>query len=221
MRIYITLLYSILFLCAANADKEIQFYFYKADNVSAKSAVAIIDRKTTFNIEFPKSYFTETFTLPDPISKIYFLPEALPKNEKVPKGAPSITIPKSWKKILVLASKDDKNPIFPVKFTAINANEENFDKGDIMFINSTKQPIFGEIAGDKLNLKSSSVKIVKAPVKGNVSYPAEFFTNKNVEKKFIIRRTWKQSDIARQLIFFYNDEKKKRVAYNYVPVYGM
>jgi len=212
-----------LLILNAHAEVQLQFFFFNAPSDAPKEVMALFNRKSEpLPVKLPKRFFSPTVKIPTGVKTLYFLPSEYKIGKELPEGMPSINIPKGAQKLLVLASPDKANSLLPIKFITINANDDTFGRGDLMFINSTTQAIAGNVGSKELKLSPKKFLKLRKPAKSGETYPVELNSyTREGEKQLLVKRNWQYSDITRQLIFFYHDEHRKKTAMYAAPVYGM
>lgn len=197
------------FKAPANAPKET--YIYQDDNAPLISPL-------------PKNNFSKTIKLKEGDIKLYFLPEALaPGLKEFPKDTPYVNIPSSWNKVLILASKDPRNKLFPVNFYAINANSDRLNLGDVMFVNSSNSKVFGFVGNKKIAIRPNEIKVIKNPAKPLAEYKVELkrVVRKSNKAVLFYRKISRQSANQSSLVLFYNLANSERLTYYCAPIRGL
>ncbi|MGJ8671833.1 hypothetical protein [Rubritalea sp.] len=197
--------------------------FFKAPKGAPETAFIYQTGKAPEEIELNRNNFSESFKLESGDLVLRFLPNELVGDVEFPKGAPSVTIPAAWDKVLLLAFPDPKNTIFPVRFKVINAAAGNFGVGDIMFCNFTDNKIFGYVGKKKLTLKAGSTEVVKnAGVSGG-----EFKTQLDridpatQKRSAFVRQAWRYYATRRSVMFVYSPPGSSSVTYYCAPVWDL
>lgn len=114
---------------------------------------------------------------------------------------------------LVLVIRDgetDELTLFP-----FDSGDSGFGGGKYLFVNLSKTEISGEIGASQFDLKSLGQKLL-APegveVKGDRNYlHTKFYFSKGEDKAQFYSSTWRFSEKARSLVFFFDDPSNDRI----------
>ncbi|MGB6222933.1 hypothetical protein [Haloferula sp.] len=202
-----TALCTLIPLRQASADRTAQIVFIEAAPKSPAKTVAHLPDGATLEIELARHNFSESFSMPSGNLELRFLAAALPREAGIPEGAPSVRIPESWKKVILLAVPDPANKVFPARFHAINANPSEWNVGETLFINFTDRHIVGTFGNRTLKLKPKSRVIEKDASNGKSSYPVRLDSANGDGIRSaanpLIRQTWRHYGDLRQLVYFH------------------
>ncbi|CAA6691932.1 MULTISPECIES: hypothetical protein [unclassified Lentimonas] len=152
------------------ADRVARILYYNAPADAPETAYAHQAGKKPQEVELGRHNFSESFKLAEETKHLFFLPNALPENTPAPSGAPSVEIPISWNKVLIIVLEDESNPTLPIQFKAINANDDAFGPGDTCFVNFSKVTVLGTVGDKDLILKPSEFEIISQPRKDRGMY---------------------------------------------------
>ncbi|MDA9260492.1 hypothetical protein N9P58_01365 [Puniceicoccaceae bacterium] len=204
MRLILNLLaFASIALCA-NAQRDIRILYYDSPKGAPETAY-LYESATAKGEEvgLPRWNFSETYEIRGGARVLNFLPQALPEGEEFPVNAPKVKIPKGWKKVLILAFPDPSNPVLPIRFQAINANDDKFGPGDLLFVNFSEISIFGLVGDKKLLVKPESTSIIKNPIKEKGDYHVKLDSvNDGIESRsWLLRQTWRHQPQVRRVIF--------------------
>lgn len=219
-----TSLYTVIITVAlsslAIAERTAQILYFKAPQTAPKEAVIYQGKSEPVEVLLPKNNFSISYKLASGDIVLKFLPSLLNEDEKFPVNAPSLNIPASWEKVLILAFSDPKNPVMPVRFKAVNASQGTLGKGDRMFINFTDNNVFGLVGKKKLSLKANSTAIVKIIARPKEEYRVQLDRIDPVLKKRLplIRQMWRHSARRRSLILIYSPAGSTSVTYYNAPI---
>ncbi len=218
---HILILLSAIALSSTLSARTAKILYFKAPAKAPTETYIYQDVKDPLIASLPRNNFTETIQLKDGDIKLYFLPKALPPEfEAFPKNTPHVVIPASWSKVLILASSDPDNKVFPVRFLAVNANTDKIKNGDLMFINSSNSSVFGFVGSKKLALKPKSKAIIKNPARPSEEYTIELnrIHEKSDKPVLFYRKIYRQSVNQSALILFYNSARTGRLSYYCAPI---
>lgn len=180
--------------------------------------------KDAIKVPLPKNNFSNTIELADGDIKLYFLESKFEgSNEDFPKNAPSVSIPAAWEKVLIFAHTDSSNPVLPIKFKVVNANQDKLAVGDLMFINSSDSDIYGMVGSQKLSLKAKTTAIITKQGVSKKLYDVKLNRldkERNISVAFI-RQSWPLSSSRSAVVFIYKSMNSNRVTYYTAPVRGL
>lgn len=205
----------VLLLCTSQAKRTVQFIYFNQPSDTSKSSFMYASGKEPVEVEFPKYNFSTHYELEAGEQTLEFLPQLLPDRKEIPVGTPNVTIPSSWKKALILVFNDSKNSVMPIKLKAIDASPSNFDLGQIMFINFSRNTIYGAVGDQKI-----MVHPLKKTVAKNISYTdRQFIVNlkqRSADEKQdyrFLEKVFVYYEKQRSLIFIYTPEGDKNISY--------
>ncbi|MGJ8677150.1 MAG: hypothetical protein ACSHX0_06515 [Akkermansiaceae bacterium] len=176
---YMTLLVLCIFNGLASAERVARVLYYGASKSAPQKAYVYQANEEVQEVELERYNFSKSFKLASGSTRLAFLPSALTSTEEgvsIPKNAPFLSIPESWKKVLILVFEDSSNTVMPIQFKAINASDNTFGPGELLFVNLSQLTIFGMVGDKKLVCKPNSKEIVSKPIQGRGSYPSKLYT---------------------------------------------
>ncbi len=194
-------------------------YLQSGSNAPAETYVHTVKGEAIVT-PLPRSNFSKTFYIPKGDTKLAFTAGALEEDEEVPAEAPSVLIPASWEKALLLVFKDDKNVVMPIRVQAINASSNHFKKGSMYMINYSKVILFGTLDTKKLVLKPESTQIFEYPGGKNGYYPVKLDAKVKGEKRNrrFIRQMWSYGTDIRHLLFVIPKKAPIHATYYCAPI---
>lgn len=202
------------------ADRTAQILYFRAPKDAPKSVVIYQASEAPFEAKLKRNNFSKSFKLSSGDLVLRFLGSKIVEGEEFPVGAPSVSVPAAYEKILILAFPDPQNPVLPVRFKVINANQGSFGEGDRMFINFTDNKIAGAVGRKKLELDPLSIAVVKNAAGPKEEYPVSLDRLAPGQNKPVtfIRQNWRQSATQRSLIFIFSPPGGSGVTYYNAPV---
>lgn len=185
--------------------------YYGAPADAPKSAFAYQARQETqeqaiqepLEVQLPRHNFSRSVELAGGRVQLTFLPSVLPEDSPIPQAAPSVMIPKQWTKVLILVFADPSNPVLPIRLKAVNANDDVFGPGDLLFINYSKISIFGLVGDQKLLVHPEKMKVVTDPIPEMGEYQVKLDSvEDNIEsRRWLMRQTWRHHPEVRRVVF--------------------
>lgn len=197
-------------------------YFNAAEGAPEKMMI-YQNGKEPLEAELPRNNFSQKIELIDGPLKLYFLPDIMPAGVDFPVDAPSLQVSETWDKVLILAFADPENPIFPVRFRAINARDDSFGDGDYLFLNFSKMAIGGYFGSDKFILPSKESKVVSAPVseKGDFKVRLDAIDKQSMKRQRFMRKTWRYDPSCRNVVLVIPLDPPRNLTYYVAPVRDM
>ncbi len=193
--------------------RPVSILYYKAPAVAPEKAFIYGSKeKEVIETPLPRYYFSETFYIRKGLQKLSFLPGLLEEGEEVPSGAPSVTIPEDWKKVLLLVFNNQENSIMPIRVKAINASDNVFGNGSIYIANLTELALIGTLGDKEIKMAPKSTKVVKGL---NGFYPAkiDYIVRGSSSPLRFIRQTWKQTNNKRNILLVLPQDPPSRATY--------
>jgi hypothetical protein len=210
----LSVIFCIFLAASAFADRVARILYYDAPAGAPENAFVYqtrTDKKSKAGkvveaaqeIVLERHKFSKSFSLTGGDLRLAFLPSILPEDASFPAGAPGVDIPKQWKKVLILAFADPSNPTMPVRFKALNANDDVFGPGEMLFINFSKFSIFGLVGEKKLLLHPEKTAVISNPIpnKGEYQVKLDSVENDIESRRWLMRQTWRHHPNVRRLVF--------------------
>jgi hypothetical protein len=139
------------------------------------------------------------------------LAEPVEKPELIPVDAPTVLIPETIGDAYLLCSPDPANPVVPVQMRVVDAGEEKFRVGQMLWFNQTSHEIGGKLGDKEVLIKPMESAIVDSPTSDSNSYAVIIsYRIKDGEDFLPITETrWMHDPRSRQLVFIFNEEGKR------------
>lgn len=177
--------------------------YYGAPADAPKNAFVYQAGKTAQEVALKRHNFSKSFDLAGGDLRLSFLPSLLPEGVPFPQAAPSLDIPKQWKKVLILVFSDPSNPIMPIRLKALNANDNVFGPGEMLFINYSEISIFGLVGEKKLLLHPETTEVISNPIpkKGEYQVKLDSVDSEVESRRWLMRQTWRHQPSVRRVVF--------------------
>lgn len=188
---------------SAHADRVARILYHGAPAAAPKNAYVHQSGKEAQEVVLGRHNFSKSFDLAGGDLRLSFLPEPLPPGVPFPEAAPVLNIPKQWKKVLILVFPDPSNPIMPIRLKAINANDDVFGPGELLFINYSKISIFGLLGEKKLLVHPEQMKVISSPIpeKGEYQVKLDSVEDDIESRRWLMRQTWRHQPSVRRVVF--------------------
>ncbi|CAA7072518.1 hypothetical protein, partial [Lentimonas sp. CC11] len=202
---------SIFAIVSAHADRVARILYYGAPKSAPKTSFVYTaqgedySRRDPQEVVLERHNFSKSFDLADGAVRLGFLPQRLPKRAVFPDAAPSLSIPASWSKVLILVFEDPNNPIMPIRVQAIDASDTVFGPGELLFINYSEASIFGMVGDKKLILKPQTTVLLSEPAKEKGSYRVKLDSVKDTieTRQWLLRQSWRHEPEVRRVVFVF------------------
>ncbi|MDQ8196179.1 hypothetical protein QEH59_17215 [Coraliomargarita sp. SDUM461004] len=167
--------------------------YYDAPDSAPKDAFIYQGDEAAGRVPLPRRNFSKPFELAEGALRVSLLPAALAEGVSIPEQAPAIQIPKEWDKVLILAFPDPNNPIFPIRLKALDASDDVFGPGELLFINFAEVSIFGMVGEQKLLLHPETIQVISHPIPDKGEYQIKLDSVKNdiESRRWLMRQTWR------------------------------
>lgn len=203
------------------SGRTIQFMYFNQPADAPRKVFMFEGEKQPVEVNLPKHHFTPSFEVGAGQNSLYFLPALPDKKQGVPKGAPSVTIPAGWQKVLVVAFQDLENSVVPVKFRAFDASPANFDNSDTLFINLSSKVIHGTLGSARVDVKPETTLVVKnAPADGKDYNVTLWQMNSDESENYrFLTKVFKHYTDRRRVFFIFMTEEMSEPDY-YISTIG-
>ncbi|MGJ8652753.1 MAG: hypothetical protein ACSHX8_05730 [Opitutaceae bacterium] len=212
----------ISFLVSLNygQGRPVRILYYQSPADAPTEAFIYAGKELLTKTDLPRSNFSDTFEIPGGDIQLRFLSQAIGIEQKMPKRAPSATIPEAWQKVLLLVFENAENPILPVRVQAIDASDHVFGAGSVYFMNFSEVGIAGMVGDKQLKLRPKSINVIKNPISENGFYEAKLdaYVAKGEKPRRFIKQMWKHSDQTRMVLFILPKPAPRHVTYYCAPV---
>ena len=138
---------------------------------SAPRKLHLYDGVGSTEVDLPRLNLSKIYRLRPGDISITLLPSRPASPEEVPTGAPVVKIPAEIKDFYLILTHDPGNKVVPVKLHVISANTKGFKRGEMLWLNLTKNPVAGMIGSKKLRLPAKGKVKIASPVSKPGNYP--------------------------------------------------
>ncbi|MGD7652205.1 MAG: hypothetical protein ACQCXQ_03250 [Verrucomicrobiales bacterium] len=207
----------------AQAERPVQLLYYQSPPDAPSKAFVYAGGAMVAEADLPRANFSKTVNIPDGELRLRFLPEPLAEGAKIPKGTPTVRIPESWSKVLLLVFENEENAVMPIRVRALDASDNVFGPGSIFMMNFSQIRVGGMVGDKRLDLRPRSSSIIKKPLKKNGYYPTELYslTKKGAKPQRFVKQMWEYNDKTRQVFFVLPKPAPLHATYYCAPVRGL
>jgi len=219
-----TLFPALLLLLPSSAREEttqtrtIRLLFHNAPG-NAPRAVHLHDGKTSQEVQLPRMNLSPIYRIPGGALKLRMLAAPVGDPESIPQEAPAIFIPETIGDAYLLCFFDPDIPVVPVRVRVVDAGEEKFRNGQMLWINLTPHAVGGTLGDKKLTLNPNGRQIVDAPGDGEESYPVVISYMMDGDNRVypICQTRWIQDMRSRHLVFVFTEPDRRLPRIRGVP----
>jgi hypothetical protein len=206
-------------LCVNGQEKtvSVRFVSFPVSSTSAPIELLVEEGKS-IPVELPTTCLSTVYKVPAlsqwNLGKMNIVIDDKGKEKKTFKSyGKAKSTGSSQQLILVIrkgSSYEDGFKLIPLKY-----NKENFGGGEYFIMNTTKIDIGLELGTTKVALKPRGYKLVKPKaskvVNGRKHLYVKSYYRSGAKMKPFYSSTWRLSDNARNLVFFYHEPVKKKI----------
>ncbi|MEK7953383.1 hypothetical protein [Luteolibacter soli] len=161
------------------------------------------DGKAAQEVELPRMNLSKVYELPSGALTLRMLPALPTKDQPLPAGAPSATVPETTGDLYLLLSPDAENKVAPVRMQVIDASADRFKAGQMMWFNLTANDVGGSVGKQQLVLKTRSKIVLDPPASTLESYNVNLtFRIPGKEALYPLCETqWNHDPAVRTIVF--------------------
>jgi len=200
--------------------RPVKVIYYMAPKNAPKMAHLYVAKKEVAKTPLPTQNFSDTFSIPKGDLQIHFSPKTLAEDQLPSPQLPTIHVPKSWKKILLVVFHHPKNKAMPIRVKAINASDNHFPTGSTYILNLSKIGVKGTIGKKEILIKPRSHLILKNAIAGNGYYPVNLqsYVQGETRPRRFIKQMWQKSDQVRNVLFILPKPAPLHATYYTAPI---
>ena len=182
--------------------REIRAMFIQPPQ-DAPQTVHLHSGKKSFELELPSRSLSPEVKVPNGELVFAVLPEALAAGATPPEGAPTVTIPESWSRCILLFFPDPKNPVVPARIMPVDGSTARFPKGETLIYNVSSATMVGKFGDKVVSVKPGKTGVVKPPRDSFGAYPVaiDCILKGSKNRKAVCRTNWQHDPEARQILF--------------------
>jgi len=191
-------------------SRMIRILFLNAPQSAPKTA-HLHDGSTSQEVELPRMNLSPLYEVPTGPLNLRLLDKSVEDPKQIPDKAPAALIPETIGDAYLLCISDPNNPVLPVRIDVVDAGNEKFRDGMMLWFNLTPHSIGGMLGKEKIQIKPHARVLVNAPVDKEDSYPVILlYMIKGDEKIYPICETrWMHDPRSRQLVFVFSEADRR------------
>ena len=193
----------LLITSSVSAERVARIIYYGASKAAPKTAVAYDESGASQAVKLGRHHFSDSFEIPSGDIVLTFVSKELPDDQPLPETAPRLKIPKGWKKVLIVVSEDMENAVFPITLNAIDASDNVFGPGELLFINFSDIGVFGMVGDKKLVLKPQATALISNPASKREDYYVQLDSVESTieTRRWLLRQRWRHQPKQRYVAF--------------------
>jgi len=207
----ITLLIFSLLSLAASAQETVtrscRIIFLKAPE-DAPRTLQLFDGTSSQEVELPSMNFSEVYQVAPGAINLRLLREAPAKPEKIDPAAPGAKVADEVTDFYLLVASDPANPVAPVRMSVVNAGQEIFKNGQMLWFNLSDKSVGGQIGRQRLAIAPNARSILDAPAgeTGDYNVNLAFYMPGDEKLHPLCETKWRHDPASRTVLFVVNEE---------------
>ncbi len=210
MRIILISLFFSAILVAQKSEPTCRTLFLNGPQQAA-SDYYLFDGTRSQKIELPRLSFSPVYKVRAGDITLRLLAAPVQDPDKIPQGAPSVTVPAGTMDFYLLIANDPANPVLPLRMQVVNANQDHIGRGEMLWFNLTMKSLAGKIGSETLKLPPNQSALVKEPARGNEDYPVELYFRVPDDPRThpLIENKWRHDPLSRSIVFVFDEGKRR------------
>lgn len=195
---------------SANKFRTVRILYINAPQTAPKTA-HLHDGKSSQVCDLPRMNLSAIYKVSAGPLNLRLLDKVIEDPKQIPANAPMALIPETMGDAYLICFSDPENTAMPIRMEAIDAGNEKFRDGMMLWFNLTPHVIGGMLGKQKIQIKPHERLLVNAPVDETDSYPVILLhLIKGEDEVFPICETrWMHDPKTRQLVFVYSETGRR------------
>lgn len=175
-------------------------------NADSPEKTQLFDGVQSREVELPRMGFSPTYEVAAGDITLAILPAPPADPKVIPPGAPKASVAAGITDFYILVAADPTNKITPLRFQIVNANAENFKRGQMLWFNLTGNKIAGVLGSRKLMMEPNSKTILDAPASKQEDYHVNihYLPPGKERSEPICETNWSHDPRSRSVFFVIN-----------------
>lgn len=188
------------------STRSCRIIFLKAPD-DAPRTLQLFDGTTSQEVELPQMNFSRVYQIAPGAINIRLLPEAPVKPEEINPAAPGAKVAAEITDFYLLVAPDPANPVTPVRMSVINAGQEVFKNGQMLWFNLSDKTVGGQIGKQRLSIASNARSILDAPSEKADDYNVNlaFYIPGDEKLHPLCETKWHHDPASRTVLFLVNE----------------
>ena len=188
------------------ATRSCRIIFLKAPD-DAPETLQLFDGATSQEVELPQMNFSQVYQIaPGPLN-LRLLPAAPVKPEEINPAAPGAKLAAEITDFYLLVASDPANPVAPVRMSVINAGQEVFKNGQMLWFNLSDKAVGGQVGRQRLTIAPNARSVLDAPAEKGENYNVNlaFYITGNEKLHPLCETKWHHDPTSRTVLFLINE----------------
>ena len=188
------------------AIRSCRIIFLKAPE-DAPHTLQLFDGATSQEVELPRMNFSRVYKIAPGAINLRLLPEAPVKPEEINPAAPGAKVAAEITDFYLLVASDPSNSVAPVRMSVINAGQEVFKNGQMLWFNLSDKSVGGQIGSQRLSIAPNARSILDAPAEKTENYNVNlaFYIPGNEKLHPLCETKWHHDPASRTVLFLVNE----------------
>ena len=208
MRISLLVLWALCLGATAQekATRSCRIIFIKAPE-DAPQTLQLFDGTTSQEVELPAMNLSQVYQVAPGAIHLRLLPEAPIKTGEINPAAPGAKVAAEINDIYLLVASDTSNPVAPVKMSVINAGQEVFKNGQMLWFNLSDKSVGGQIGKQRLSIAPNARSVLDAPAGQSENYNVNlaFYISGDEKLHPLCETKWRHDPASRTVLFLVNE----------------
>lgn len=207
---------------AQTSDLTLRILYLNAPSDAPRELI-LFDGEVSQVVKLPKMNLSPVYTLRADARAIALLKTKPESIESVPPNAPRVRIPEGVVDFFLFISPDPSNAVIPVRMTVIDAGNDGFEIGQMLWFNLTDKKVGGEVGSEQVVISPKSRHLMNAPVQEASNYPVKLaFTIPGKEQLYPLCQTkWFHNPNSRNLAFIIPEPNRRAPKVMVFPDYRL
>ncbi len=188
------------------STRSCRIVFLKAPD-GAPRTLQLFDGETSQEVELPRMNLSRVYQIAPGVVNLRLLPEPPLKPKEINPAAPGAKVGAEITDFYLLVASDPANPVTPVRMSVINAGQEVFRNGQMLWFNLSDKSVGGQIGKQRLSIESNARSILNSPAEKTEDYNVNLSFYVAGDKKLhpLCETKWHHDPTSRTVLFLVNE----------------
>ena len=188
------------------ATRSCRIIFLKAPE-DAPQTLQLFDGTTSQEVELPQMNLSRVYPIAPGAINLRLLREVPVKPEEINPAAPGAKVAAEITDFYLLVASDPTNPVAPVRMSVINAGQDVFKNGQMLWFNLSDKSVGGQIGKQRLSIAANARSILDAPAGESQDYNVNlaFYMPGDEKLHPLCETKWHHDPGSRTVLFLINE----------------
>ena len=199
----------LLGLAASASSRTVSAIYFRAPQGAPEKVHVYLPEKPLV-LDLPKMNLSDPVSLPGEDLVLRISARPLAKDQPVPEGTPSVSVPAAWSEVILLFAPNPKDTVNPFTVTALNASLDKFKPGEMLLFNRSNATVGGKLGNRSLKVGPGLSEKIEPPVSEDGDYPVVlgYALAGEKEAKPLANTTWRHQSDRRRILFVIPDQER-------------